>query len=102
MIISPLSLVFNHRYFQHAGPGWNWSHRPRPHEYIIPSSVQWNDSIVFSYKDSLTAGVATVADCKAAKVVKTYRQDGNDVESEEDEDVPDMGSYFISSEIPVE
>lgn len=60
--------------------------------------MQLKDAVAFVYRDSLVAGVANGADWQAAKVGETYDQDRDDVEIEEDADLPEMGNYFVSLE----
>lgn len=56
--------------------------------------------MAFRYGDSLQAGAAISDYWKEEKEVKTYGQGGDNTESEEGTEVPEMGDYFISSEIP--
>lgn len=58
------------------------------------------DAIVFAYGDSLPAGVTTAADRDAENGVEMHAQEGEDVKSGESANVPEIGSYLISSEIP--
>lgn len=76
----------------------NGSHILRYHAYFIPSNLQLKSVVAFSYGDSLTAGFVSRTDWKAAKVAKTYEQNGDHEESAKGADILEVGNYFISSE----
>lgn len=68
--------------------------------YLDRSGVHLKNTEAFAFGDSLTAKVATGADWEREKVVETYEQNGEDVESENGADASTVGNYFIYSEIP--
>lgn len=64
--------------------------------------MRQNDAMGFVHRDFLTAGVAppaTETDCAAAKILEKHDADGGEGKSTDSGDVPEMGSYVMSSEI---
>lgn len=89
-----------HVYVQHGGWERNGSYSLSYHEYYVPNDVQLEDEEAFTYGDSLTARAATTVSWEAAKIVGTYKMDGDLVEHGEGADVPEVANYVIFSEIP--
>lgn len=98
-IILLLSVFVDLSYLQHEGPEWNESQILRNDAYIIQSDVQLTGTVAFTYVDSSTAGATTGASYETAKVLVSHNQDDGYVESDEGEDISEIGNYFISSKI---
>lgn len=75
-------------------------HKLLNYDYIIPSDVHLKHAIALVYGDSLTSGAANGVSREKAKVVKTWEQDCDSLRSEKGADVPEIGSYVLSSETP--
>lgn len=102
MIIPRLSVFSGHECFQQGSLAWSETLRLTYHVYDIPSDVQLNDTIELVYGDYVTAGATTGAGSEIGKVVGTFEEDGDHVESEKGVDVPEMKNYITSSAIPKE
>lgn len=100
--IPPLLVIVDVGYLQHGGSEVNRSHRLRYHVYSISSDAKLKDATVSACEDFRQAGVSTVLNWVAAEEVEKHRSIGQDAEKEHSGNNPEMGNYFIPSEMPNE
>lgn len=98
-----LSVFFVHDQLHYVSRPWSLSRRLWVHAYIILIVVQLKDVISLFREDTQKSGtVPHYRYCTAAREVKRDRADGDQVNTEMAKDVPDLGRYFITSELQVQ